>query len=342
MLVLAAGAARAQTAPAPSESAAAETAAVATTPYFRLYSDLDTNLHDALIVAGDARITRETELFASGEEQGCFEALAPSARAGWNLAVDWYREVVSPAEWTDRQQNLIRADLAALKTGPRDERAASYLEIARAVHAAARPAYEACRWPAQNARNRRWIDALAPRLAAHEEKVARLLADHFEVAWHGLPIRVDVVGTAPPLGANSIILSPAGGHLLISSSGLDGDRAFETLFHEAAHTLNAPWRPDPVPKALADAAARLGVPLQRDLWHVVLFYTVGETVRRVLAEGGQPGYTPYLYAFERFGTGDWGRARAALERIWPGYMKGESDLETAAARLLQGMKGPKR
>ncbi len=320
-------------------SAGEADAPVLETPHFAFYSDLATNLHDALMIAGSARAAERSELFKSSEEKECFEALAPSARLGWDLAVDWYAEIVSPAHWSDRQQRLVRVDLAGVGDYLRDdERAQRYLGIAHAFQSAATPAYEACRWPAQDTQNRAWITALGPGLATHEAAIAPRLAELYRVPWHGLPIRVDAVETSPPLGASTIILSPAGGHILISTSSLEGDLAFETVFHEASHTLVAPWRPDPVPKALNDAAAELGVELiPRDLWHVVLFYTTGQVVRQVLEDGGHPGHTPYFYSFERFGRGEWGRARDALEVTWPAYMAGEKGLDEAASELVEAL-----
>lgn len=172
---------------------------------------------------------------------------------------------------------------------------------------------------------------------AGEAAIAPRLAELYQVAWHGLPLRVDTVETAPSLGASTTIHSPAGGHVLVNTSVLQGDRAFETVFHEGSHTLMDLRRPDPVPKALADAAQELGVPLPRDLWHVVLFYTTGETVRRALEEGDHPGYTPYLYAFEHFGTGEWGRLRDAIEIVWPAYVEGKRGLDEAARELVQAL-----
>ena len=70
---------------------------VATTPHFAFHSDFATNLNDALMEAGRARNKGNPELFQSGAEQSCFAELAPSARAGWNHAVDFYAEIISPA-----------------------------------------------------------------------------------------------------------------------------------------------------------------------------------------------------------------------------------------------------
>ena len=304
---------------------------VATTPHFAFHSDLATNVHDALVVAGAAREAGEPELFGSGAEAECLAGLAPSERLGWNLAVDFYAEVVAPDGWRGRPQFLVRLDLAGIEEGL-DGRGRRFTGIARGFLAAATPAYEECRWSAQDAENRRWVQALEPRLATHGAAVARRLERYYGIPLHGLPIRVDVVPTAPWSGANTVYLTPAGGHVLISSANAER-LALETVFHEASHTLVR--RGDPVPKALAEAAAALDVELPRDLWHVVLFYTTGEAVRRTLEEAGEPGYTPYLYSYERFAQGEWGRYRAAIETTWPAYLSGDSTLPEAARALLE-------
>jgi len=309
------------------------TGPVATTPHFVFYSDFDTNLNDALIAAGKARTNERPELFHGGEEKACFHALAPSARAGWNLAVDFYEEIISPSEWGDRPQVVIRYELANLE-GRDDERARRFAHTVRGLRLAASQAYADCRWKTQDAENRSWIEDLTPKLEKHAAKISPRLEKAYAMAWHGLPIRVDVVQHAPPVGASTWILEP-GGHILIST-GVTREESLETVFHEASHTLMAPWRPDPVPKALDHAVNEAKVEAIRDLWHVVLFYTTGDVVRGVLEEAGEPGYTPYVYAHDLW-QGRWGPYRNPIEDAWPDYMKGEKTLAEAARDLANAI-----
>lgn len=324
-------------APSASLGAGPERAPVATTPHFTFYSDFATNLNDALIVAGSARNGGEPELFHAGEEASCFGELAPSARAGWNRAVDYYAEIISPVGWSDRQQWLLRMDLASLEEAE-DDQARGFVDIAGGFWATATPAYRACRWATQDAENRRWVDNLKPRLAAHGPAIARRLEQLYQTPLHGLPIGVDIVPAAPPVGADTIILAPAGGHILVSSAIEERD-ALEIVYHEASHTLAATWRHDPLPQALAQAAKELDVELPGDLWHVVLFYTTGEAVRRTLEEAGKPGYTPYVYV-QNLWDGRWGRYRDAIEQTWPAYVDGERTLSEAALDLLRALGEP--
>lgn len=319
------------------EAPAPGRAPVLTTPHFAFYSDLETNLNDALIAAGVARNGKKPELFHSGDEAACFEKLPASARAAWDGAVDYYAKIISPARWSDRQQFLLRVQLAGFDDELKDAGDRQFADIAGGFRAAASPAYEACRWPAQDAKNRRWIEGLKPRLAEDEAKVASRLEQLYRKRWNGLPLPVDIVETVDWSGANTIFRDPAGGHILISSSNPDS-AALEVVFHEASHLLMR--RNDPLPQALDSAAKAADFRLPGDLWHVVLFYTTGEAVRHILDDGGQPAYTPMLYGI--FDRGGWVGYRAALESAWRPYVDGRRDLSQAAAGLVKALASESR
>ena len=309
---------------------------VVTTPHFAIYSDFDTNLNDALIAAGLARKKSKPELFHSGAETACFDKLAPSARAAWDGAVDYYARIISPVEWNARQQFLLRMQLAGFEAEWRAVGGTEFVEIARSFRAAAAPAYKACRWTAQEENNRRWIEDMKPRLAADEQRIAPRIEQLYQQRWKSLPILVDVVETVDWSGANTSWSDSGQGDILISSSP-QGAAAFETLFHEASHLLMD--RGDPVREALESAARAVDFRLPNDLWHVVLFYTTGEAVRHLLDERGQPGYTPMVY--EIFGRGTWVEYREALETNWRPYVDGERSLAEAAAGLMAALRQPR-
>lgn len=88
--------------------------------------------------------------------------------------------------------------------------------------------------------------------------------------------------------------------------------------------------------SLAAAFEAAGVPEPRDLWHVMIFYLAGETVRRVLAADGQPGYEPHA---ERSGLYDrlpgWRGHARALERHWQPFLDGRTDRAAALAALAE-------
>ena len=307
---------------------------IAKTPHFAFYSDFATNLNDALIAAGTARNDGEPELFHSGAEEPCFGELPPSARAAWDRAVDYYAEIISPAG-SNRQVYLLRVHLVGFDEQLEDPKSRQFVEIATSFRAAATPAYEACRWATQDAENRRWIEEVKSQLAAHEQRIAHRLEKLYQEPWSGLPIPTDVVETVNWSGANTIYRDPAGGHLLISNS-YQGLAALEIVFHEASHLSMG--RGDPLRNALDEASSALDLPLPGDLLHVVLFYTTGEAVRRILDDAGKSEYTPIIY--EIFERSKWGRYRDAIESTWPAYMDGGRTFPEAAADLIQAIGEP--
>jgi len=322
-------------APSANLGQAPERTPVVKTPRFAFYSDFDTNLNDALIAAGVARKDAKPELFHSGAEVSCYGKLPQSARAAWDGAVGYYAEIISPADWSDRQQYLLRVQLAGFDEELKEAGARQFVEIAGSFRAAATPAYKECRWAAQDEKNRRWIEELKPRLAADEQRIAGRLEQLYQKRWNGLPIPVDIVETVNWSGANSILRGPAGGHLLISNS-YQGPAALEVVFHEASHVLMD--RSDPLRQALDRAASAVDFRLPGDLWHVVLFYTTGEAVRRILDDGGKSEYTPMVYAI--FDRGTWVGYRKVLESTWRPYIDGERTLSEASASLIEALRKP--
>lgn len=317
---------------APAASPGEETGrtTVLATPRFAFHSDFDTNLNDALIAAGIARTGRQPELFHSGDEVLCFGKLPQSARAAWDRAVDYYAEIVSPSE---AQQFLVRLHLAGFGEEVVAPEAVQFLGIAAGFRTAAAPAYKACRWTDQDAKNRRWIEELKPRLAADEERIAARLEKLYQKRWEGPPILVDVVETVNWSGANTIFLDFGGGHILVSTS-YQGPAALEVVFHEASHLMMG--RGDPLRQALDRAAKAADVRLPGDLWHVIQFYTTGEIVRRVLEDRGESGYKPIVYGI--YDRGTWVEYRDLLEDTWRPYLDDKRKLRDVATSLIEALR----
>jgi len=323
-------------APALAMAQTAGSSLVLTTPHFAFYSDLATNVHDALITAATARRAKQPELFTGGLESACFDGLSPADRDGWRRAVEYY----TAGRSTNLQRVLQRLELAgfAQRDSLSDSSSRQFLEEAATVRDAATPPYRQCRWPAQDAANRRWIDRVKPLLAAHETTLGEQLPALFKVPWAGLPFRVDVVETDVPAGADSASPGFPTLHILVSSANsANQDRAaLEIVFHEASHFLSKP--DSPLSTALAAAAKESGFTPPGGFVHQVHFFMTGETVRRVLARAGETSYTPYLYANKLFSD----RFRDAAARTWPAYMDGTRTLTDAARDLVRMLSEPPR
>ena len=319
---------------APTAAAAQQaggTAAVLTTRHFAFFSDLATNVNDALIAAANARGAKQPDPVADGEGKACFDSLSVDDRQGWARAVDYYVAGKS----TRFQRILLRLELASLvqRDGVSDPANRQVLGEFAAMRAAAAPAYRRCRWAANDAQNRRWIEGVAPLLAAHEAALGEQLPQLFKVPWEGLPFRVDVVQSGPPLGADSASPDFPTLHILVSSSHSGNQRlaALEIVFHEATHFLTGPE--SRLSNALASAFRDAGISAPPNFVHQVHFFMTGEAVRRTVARTTGESYTPYLYANRLFSDS----FRDAASRTWPAYMDGKRTLEEAAADLVRAM-----
>jgi len=322
--------------PALATAQTASGSAVLTTPHFAFYSDVATNLHDSLITAAVARRSQQPEPFSTGTAKTCFDGLSASDRDGWLHAVDYY----TAGKSTRFQRVLQRLELAGLvqRDGLNDSSDRQFLEEAAAVRNAAASAYRQCRWPSQDAVNRRWIDGVAALLAKYETTLGQQLPALFKVAWAGLPFRVDVVETALPVGADSAGPDYPTLHILVSStnSGNQDRAALEIVFHEASHFFTNP--DSPLSTAVAATVKESGFTPQGDLVHQVHFFMTGETVRRVLARAGEPSYIPYVFANKLFSD----RFRDAVARTWPAYMDGARTMADAARDLVRALIEPSR
>jgi hypothetical protein len=298
---------------------------VALTPHFAFFSDLAANLNDALIATGRARRLNRQELFQTGPEKGCFDKLTAAERVGWTRAVDYFAEVVAPFGVSAREQILFRIELMAGSDWAKgDDR--TFMAIARSMRAAAMPAYERCRWAAQDAGNHRWIEHVVALLNVHERALGERLAQVYGASWVGTPYRVDVVDS---VGGNAQVFVPAGPHILVSSSAPDNqDRAaLEAVFHEGSHPLAGK-----IEEAVKRAVSAHSNAAPSDLSHAVIFYLTGETVRRVFEQGGEP-YTPWLYALKLWPD----NVRDALPKSLSPYLNGQGTLVEAIDDLVQAL-----
>jgi hypothetical protein len=300
-------------------------ALVTTSRTFAFYSDPVTNLHDFLV--WNARSREPVE-----PAPDCLASLSAEQRTALDDAIQHYRVFATPGG--NRLLLALRYRLAGFgDSGIVD---AATIEAALAKLPPATPAYEKCWWPAHDARNRRWIAALEPLLAAHEEALTARLNELYGEEL-GRPIPTDIVSYGSFTGADSVV-DPD--HLLISSvTPMNaGNAALEVVFHEASHTV---FGPGPGLKGRlwteVEAAERAdGAPLAGNFWHAMLFYTTGSTVKARLAERGID-YEQYLDSQNLFAN-----YREPLARLWQPYLDGRVPRAEALRELVAAHKLPDR
>jgi hypothetical protein len=302
-------------------------ALVAATRTFAFYSDPVFNLHDFLVWNTFSREPVEPAA-------ECLASLPPEQRAAFERAREHYRVLATPAG------NLLLLGLRYRLAGFSGSEItdAAPVEAALAVLPPARAAYEKCWWPTHDARNRRWIAALQPLLAAHEDALSERLGELYGQEL-GRPFPLDVVSYVGFSGADSVV-DPD--HLAVSSINPSnaGAAALEVAFHEASHTVFGPRTGGRLWTELEAAAKADGAPLAPNFWHAMLFYTTGSAVKARLAERGI-AYEQYVYTeglFER----SWPGFRAPLERLWQPHLDGRVARADALKQLVAAHKLPDR
>lgn len=302
-------------------------ALVATSRTFALYSDPVTNLHDFLVWNALSREPVEPA-------PDCLAGLPAEQRAAFEHAREHYKVFATPAG--DRLLLALRYRLAGFGDGGLADIA--LIEGALAELPLAAPAYEACWWPTHDARNRRWIAAVEPLLAAHEEALGERLSGLYGEELQR-PLPVDVVSYSGFSGASSVV-DPH--HILISSARASnvGYSGLEMLFHEASHTVFGPRAGGRLWTELEAAASADGAPLPPEFWHAMLFYTTGSAVKARLAERGTE-YEQYLYT-EGLIERAWPAYRGPLERLWQPYVDGRVPMAEALQQLVAAPKLPDR
>lgn len=306
-------------------------AIVATTYHFDLLSDQRVTLYHFLIAWASADAGEWPPYAEPVTERETWRLLLDeSERRAWSAALQAYGSAVARSYVFDAGLVAVR-DWAA-GAGRREAISAADQPLAAALEAAL-PIYRRHWWPAHDARNRAWIEAVAPPLAAIEGSVVLRLEAAYGGRWPVVKIPVDAVVYANDVGAYS-----TGGRLTISSDDI-GNRmpqAIEMVFHEASHV-------DPLERplttALTDAFRSVGAVAPERLWHDVIFYTTGEVIRLVLAEHGQPGYKHYG-AFGVYRRGErWAAELPAMEKHWRPYLESKLEEDAARRRALEGLAG---
>jgi hypothetical protein len=305
-------------------------AIVAATQRFELRSDPRVTLHHFLIAWASSDAGKWPRYATPVAERETWRLLLDDdERQAWNVALQAYSSAVGRSYVFDAGLIAVR-DWAA-GAGTRQTIPAADQPLADALEAVF-PIYRRHWWPAHDARNRAFIESVAPPLAAIEGSVIPRLEAAYGGHWPDTKIAVDAVVYANDVGAYS-----TGGRLTIASGDPDSDhmpQALELVFHEASHVdpLEAPLR-----TALNGAFQAVGGAAPDRLWHDMIFYTTGEVIRLVLAERGQPGYKHYgEYGVYRRGE-RWSVELPALERNWRPFLESASGDQDARRAALEDL-----
>jgi hypothetical protein len=292
-------------------------------------SKLWPNLHHFLYVLARARngapdrfrvAVRAAPLDTEG-----FGALPAGDRKTWDEALEAYQTNAAPLDISYGKLVDVNYAVADLAATTRMDEATDIPNEIRGALAKAGPVYQALWWPRHDAANQEWVSRLRPQIERYGPQIVKQLTAAFQHAWPTAPIRVEVVAYAQWAGAYTTSDPP-----LIAISSLDeqhqGSDGLEQFFHECSHLMM-----DTVDASLGSHARVTGKEVPREVSHMILFYTVGETLRRIV-----PGHTPYAAHY-----GVWQRFPAKyyelISRYWQPYLDGSLTMEQAIDQIVRGL-----
>ena len=254
--------------------------------------------------------------------------LSAAERSTWDEGVAFYRDRYSERDllFDDGMVQIKEAlrvvgGTESLGSAPLDPELKSTLERLA-------PVYRAHWWPAHDAANRAWIDAVQPLLARHGAALSRRVAASYGESWPSTPVPVDLSVQAGRVGAYTTA-RPTHATIAPSTPGLSGHGALEILFHEASHAWD-----QILENAIDKASAARKKTVPRQLWHAVLFYNAGELTRRTLLEDGVDGYVEYAVRQKVYPGLCGDGCRELVAKHWDPHLDGKASLEEALDGLV--------
>lgn len=290
-------------------------------------NELWLNLHHFLYVLGRAERNtpdskRDAVVRAPTDAQQELTRLSDEEQRVWRDAVRFYAESWSQQDLIfDSTLSAVTRALAGADDAPSLSGVPIDTTLSRALERAA-TVYRKAWWPRHRAANERWVAEATPMIERHGPAVLQFITRAYGMTWPADGYPVHMSGYTNWAGAYS-----TRGNLLVVS-GLDtatrGGSGLETVFHEAMHQWDGAMF-----ELLREHARASGKLVPRNLSHVMIFYTAGDAVRRVI-----PGYVPYADANGVYKRG-WRSLRDAVAEIWQPYLDGRGTRDEALAALVK-------
>jgi len=282
-------------------------------------SNINVNLHHFLYEM--ARDEKQFSLLLSTP------TLSKEQRAEYSVVVDFYKE-----NYINNNVDLYwsNSELAAFTSKLNNRRKVddSNSELVYIFNKLL-PTYKKTLWMQHLKSNARWYNALSPKLNSYGEKIKTSLELLFQsplVAIEQHPIDV-VYKAGIRQGAHTSGRTP---HTMINSTNNDyADWAsLEMVFHEVSHAV-AVNRQSKLSQLIKKEFNNLDI----KIWHPILFYTVGDVVKKTIAER-HDNYISYATKNDLYYKG-WGVRESTLITYWQPYLEGKLTMEQAIKNIAQ-------
>ena len=194
------------------------------------------------------------------------------------------------------------------------------------------PALMAEIWPEHQSEILHAQDEIAAAFRAKEAECLAYVEKHLALAQPDQPIRVRLVDRAPAPGAITQRDDQDRGVSFVAVHAVEGTQLFETILHEATHTLDLATKHGSVLDDLRARLEKAGYTRRdrewRDVPHTLMFVQAGETIRRIV----DPKH-------EHYGTvaGYYAKVKsvADIERpLWTSYLDGKLERDAALEKIV--------
>ncbi|MCJ8321541.1 MAG: hypothetical protein MJK12_18040 [Colwellia sp.] len=292
---------------------------------FQFQSSKWLNLHHFLY--DRARTTKGIDVGANNTE------LSDENSKTLKAAIEFYKkEYVKRSLLFDDQLSLIKTQLSQTKYLVNNQLSNNKIPSILLNHLnAVAPLYQENFWDRHHNENTVWINKANTLLAKHGKIIQDKLEKIFQHKLYITPIKYDIV-YAPAYWAGAYTMD---GHAVITSSRADyqGLAALEMVFHEATHGKIL----RPMQTEIKQLEQSFHYIHEKQLWHALQFYTVGEVVKTSLAQHGIAGYQPYAYKNGLYNR-SWAKYEPLIVKFWQPYIEGKTNMKLALQEILSALK----
>jgi hypothetical protein len=197
------------------------------------------------------------------------------------------------------------------------------------------PIYQRVFWPVHLTENKIWLNTLLKKLTRYGEPIQVRLSQVFQSKLVLKPVhKVDIVYKP---GIRQGAYTSRNAHSIINSSYADYQdwQAMEIVFHELCHTI-AVNRSSKLRQLIKTEFERAGMSQHMDIWHPILFYSVGQIVKQNISSE-QAGYQSYATKNNLYQTG-WQYPEAIFIECWQPYLDGLISMQQAIQNLAEKLK----
>lgn len=195
-----------------------------------------------------------------------------------------------------------------------------------------KPLYERIYWVKHNKRNKQWIKNLAPKLNQHGAEIQAELEQIFDAPLFTEKGHMISVVYKPGTKQGAYTSSRSMQSVINSTyeDFLDW-YALEMVFHEISHA-NSFNRSSKLFKLIETVFKERGLESETGIWHPILFYTVGEVVKKVTSSQN-PDYITYADRNDLY-TGSWDY-KEILIQYWKPYLEGKVTMKVALDNIAK-------